>query len=264
MRVGLVICSELSVRQELEFSLETAGFNVCTLARAGDMLKSPQDFGVALIDQQLPDMGGVSLIGHLRQRRCPGILILVGGRLTVEIAVAAFHAGADDVLGTPCTRRRLARALENRRVWNLAPAVGELRVPSLHAPALRRWANAVASHLDSPDDLRTIERWSHFIACGSTALWETCSRVGVHARASRDLGRSLRAFVHGRRVNCPAESLLEISDHRTLLQFSTVGGLSDGATLSAMLRRQSFVPFDLPCMRELRAVLTERGVMMET
>jgi two-component system response regulator RegA len=67
---------------------------------------------LAIVDLRLKDETGIALTRDLR-RECPQMLIaLCSGYLSVEVAVAAVHAGADTVLFKPITAREILRRVE--------------------------------------------------------------------------------------------------------------------------------------------------------
>ncbi|HWU89396.1 MAG TPA: response regulator [Kofleriaceae bacterium] len=67
---------------------------------------------LAVVDLRLRGESGIALTRDLK-RDCPDLLVaLCSGYLSVEIAVAAMHAGADAVLFKPVTAREIIRRLE--------------------------------------------------------------------------------------------------------------------------------------------------------
>jgi two-component system response regulator RegA len=67
---------------------------------------------LAIVDLRLKSESGVTVTRDLR-RECPDMLIaLCSGYLSVEVAVAAVHAGADAVLFKPITAREILRRVE--------------------------------------------------------------------------------------------------------------------------------------------------------
>src|ERR1700755_107701 len=53
------------------------------------------DFDVAVVDLQLPDGDGLSILGDLRRRRPGALLIVLTGHSRPDLAAAAARAGAD-------------------------------------------------------------------------------------------------------------------------------------------------------------------------
>jgi two-component system response regulator HydG len=79
-----------------------------------------EDLDVALLDVQLPGKSGLELLAHLRRVQPQAEAIMITGNATVEMAVAALHAGAFDFLQKPIENperlvRRVASAVERAR-----------------------------------------------------------------------------------------------------------------------------------------------------
>jgi len=67
---------------------------------------------LAVVDLRLAGNSGIALTRELKLD-CPDLLVaLCSGYLSVEIAVAAVHAGADAVLFKPITSREIIRRVE--------------------------------------------------------------------------------------------------------------------------------------------------------
>jgi DNA-binding NtrC family response regulator len=75
---------------------------------------------VALLDVQLPGKSGLDLLSHLRRVQPGAEAIMITGNATVEMAVAALHAGAFDFLQKPIENpewlvRRVTSAADRAR-----------------------------------------------------------------------------------------------------------------------------------------------------
>jgi two-component system response regulator HydG len=85
-----------------------------------------EDLDVALLDVQLPGKSGLDLLSHLRRVQPGAEAIMITGNATVEMAVAALHAGAFDFLCKPIENpqwlvRRVAGAVERARARAAPP-----------------------------------------------------------------------------------------------------------------------------------------------
>jgi two-component system response regulator RegA len=69
-------------------------------------------FDLAVVDLRLRDKSGINLTRDLKHARPDLLVALCSGYLSVEIAVAAVQAGADDVLFKPVTPREIIRRME--------------------------------------------------------------------------------------------------------------------------------------------------------
>jgi two-component system response regulator HydG len=97
-------------------------FDVRSYADANEAMRAFEgdDLDVALLDVQLPGKSGLDLLSHLRRVQPGAEAIMITGNATVEMAVAALHAGAFDFLQKPIENpewllRRVANAVERAR-----------------------------------------------------------------------------------------------------------------------------------------------------
>jgi two-component system response regulator HydG len=97
-------------------------FDVRAYADAHEAMRAFEgdDLDVALLDVQLPGKSGLDLLSHLRRVQPGAEAIMITGNATVEMAVAALHAGAFDFLQKPIENpewllRRVTNAVERAR-----------------------------------------------------------------------------------------------------------------------------------------------------
>jgi two-component system response regulator HydG len=182
-------------------------FDVRTYADASQALQSfeREDLDVALLDVQLPGKSGLELLSHLKRVQPAAEAIMITGNGTVEMAVAALHAGAFDFLCKP---------IENpeRLVMRVASAAMRARAkPSEQgAPRPRKEARPVIVGVSGAIE-RVRALIEHFASSSSATLITGESGTGKElvARALHASGpRRERPFIA---VNCGAiaESLIE-------------------------------------------------------
>ena len=92
--------------------LEAEGYTVDAAAdgqKALDMLNGAggADYAVALVDQNMPKLDGMSLLTELRQRQHPVQVIVITGAGSVDLAVEAMRQGAYDFLEKPINLAKL-------------------------------------------------------------------------------------------------------------------------------------------------------------
>jgi len=101
------------------FTSETASSGLEALEKISDR------FDVVLLDLTLPDMDGVLLLKHLRTSL--GAAVVVVSQLSSqEEKIAAWDAGAEDVISTPFVPAELLarlRAVLRRQVTQDRPAI---------------------------------------------------------------------------------------------------------------------------------------------
>lgn len=80
-------------------------------AMARELARS-EPIDLAIVDLRLKGDSGIALTRDLRRARPDLLIALCSGYLSVEIAVAAVHAGANAVLFKPITPREILRRME--------------------------------------------------------------------------------------------------------------------------------------------------------
>ncbi len=104
-----VVDDDPAVRHALSFAFETAGISVATFADPESALAASQqhDWRCLIIDQKLPQMNGLDLLGRLRVAgvSAPGILITT--HPSRETRARAFAAGVE-IIEKPLLDNQLA------------------------------------------------------------------------------------------------------------------------------------------------------------
>lgn len=84
-------------------------------------LLQEEEFAVALLDLNLPDIAGLTLLQRIREHELGVEVIMITGDARIETAVAAMRLGAYDYLAKPVEGARLeqmvAKAAEKHRLW---------------------------------------------------------------------------------------------------------------------------------------------------
>ncbi len=123
----LVVEDDAAMRKLVCMALEDAGHAVIGVGSAESALAELKEFeaDVVISDLKLPSADGMQLLAWTRDLHSPPAFLVVTGFGTVDRAVLALKAGADDFLTKPVDmetlRFRIARLLETRRLR------GELR-----------------------------------------------------------------------------------------------------------------------------------------
>jgi DNA-binding NtrC family response regulator len=261
----LLVDDDVEFASGLAAGLQLQGHDVSTaasLAEARDRLqrRSPD---VALLDLQLPDGHGLSLLDALRAADGEPSVVVLTGHGTVGTAVDALKRGAVDFVEKPVRiaqlRAVLDRVLESRRmrrqIRDLRQQVAKLQGTEGilgRSPAVRNMLDQVAKLAGSP---------------GTTVLVTGESGTGKElvARAIHDADRRRRGpFVA---VNCAAltESLLE-SELFGYEHGSFTGGREGGrkglfeAAHNGTLFLDEIAELELPLQAKLLRALQERSV----
>jgi DNA-binding NtrC family response regulator len=118
----LVIDDEVEIREGLELLLTSEGYGVtladsaeAALARLGE-----RPYDLVLLDVSLPDRSGLDLLRELRRREADLPVVLITAYGSIDMARAAFKAGAQDYITKPWSNDELlaqvALTVEGRRL----------------------------------------------------------------------------------------------------------------------------------------------------
>lgn len=99
----LVVEDDESLATLIVDELETEGMQVSTAGRVAAAIDylAEQDFDLLISDLRLPDRSGLELLQHLNQATETPAFLMITAFATVDQAVAALKAGADDFLTKP-------------------------------------------------------------------------------------------------------------------------------------------------------------------
>src|ERR1700733_12599271 len=118
----LVVDDELEIREGLEALLTSENFEV-TLAetgQAGLQKLEDQPFDLMLLDVSLPDRNGLDMLREIRLRDPHLSIILITAYGSIDMARAAFKAGAQDYISKRWSNYELiaqiSMAIEGRRL----------------------------------------------------------------------------------------------------------------------------------------------------
>lgn len=105
----LLIDDDPALGQLLAEALADEGIELATAQDGQSGLKqaSARDFDLALLDIMLPQMSGLEVLRHLRQRSNLPVIMLTA-RGDDEDRITGLELGADDYLPKPCNPRELA------------------------------------------------------------------------------------------------------------------------------------------------------------
>jgi len=135
----LVVEDDRSLTELLVEELESEGWTVDAQPSAERALEIIDDFEPDLVvsDLQLPGKDGLALLEQLRQRHAPPAVLMISAYGTVERAVAALKAGAENFLTKPLDMDHFVlsvrRLMDNRRLHEEVRRFRELLDgPSFH------------------------------------------------------------------------------------------------------------------------------------
>jgi FixJ family two-component response regulator len=101
----LIVDDEKNIRLTLLRTLESMDLSVRTAVNGEEALDKLQaeDFGLVLLDLRLPGMGGLEVLGRIREKYAEVRVIVITAHGTIESAVEAMKLGAADFIQKPFT-----------------------------------------------------------------------------------------------------------------------------------------------------------------
>ncbi len=220
----LIVDDDPTLRRALEDRFRFWGHFVDTAGGGEDGLRQAENqaYDLILLDLSMPGMGGIEVLKTLRERRNSAHVVVLTAFGSIDRAVEAVKAGADDFLTKPADfellERVVARSLERRRLTRANAALTEAR---------HRTTRLVPG--DSPRMKELLDTAERAAKSDATLLITGESGTGKQVLAEHVHANSLRAdgpFVY---VNCVA-----ISDE---LVESTLFGHEKGAFTGATGRK---------------------------
>ena len=120
----LVVDDDPGSREALAEALESKGFRTDTAENGRTALRlvesGPTSYGLIYTDIQMPEVGGLELVEHVKAINPAIVNVLLTGFASPTNMLAALRAGAYDFLSKPYTlvelEISLARAIERRRI----------------------------------------------------------------------------------------------------------------------------------------------------
>jgi len=103
-KVGvLIVDDEHSVADALEIILSDNGYDVTVALTGRDGLCKidSRHFDVMITDLRLPDMSGLDVLSHIRQKGLTGLVIMITAHSTPEVIIESKSLGAYEVLSKP-------------------------------------------------------------------------------------------------------------------------------------------------------------------
>ncbi len=100
-----------SLRRALEiegFAVDVAGSGPIGLEKLGE-----RDMDLALVDVMMPEMNGLDVLAHIRERHPEVVVVMMSGNATIETAVSATKLGAYDFAEKPLSTEKLLITIQN-------------------------------------------------------------------------------------------------------------------------------------------------------
>ena len=129
----LIVDDEDRIRFFLSEILASDGHDVTTAENGKQALEiiSEQEFDLALLDLNLPDMNGMQISAQLKERWPETTVIILTAHASLETSIEALRQGTHDYLFKPCRASELRESIQNglekrHRVLEQRRVVGQL------------------------------------------------------------------------------------------------------------------------------------------
>jgi two-component system response regulator YesN len=188
----LIVEDETHLREMLHTSLTEMGLiaTAVSTAEAALRLINQHFFALALIDLNLPGMGGLELCETLHERRPHIQAIILTGFGDLDSARQAIRLEVVDFLTKPCGMDDLEHALNRARLRWLDRWSGQ-GMPAVTEPAVTNHVTKPASPANDSGSLRSMEEMERELILASLA-----SHNGNRQAAASDLGISVRKLYY--------------------------------------------------------------------
>ena len=110
-----VIDDDEGARESLTFLMRTEGLTCRGYASASAFLNQlrPEHQGCIVTDVRMPEMDGIALVHHLRDRGCRIPVVVITGHADVPLAVKAMKAGVSDFIEKPFESNTILTAVRH-------------------------------------------------------------------------------------------------------------------------------------------------------
>ncbi|MEJ7607582.1 MAG: response regulator, partial [Bryobacteraceae bacterium] len=111
----LIVDDEADIRESLETLLQLERYKIELAVDGGDCLRKLEKstYDLVLLDLMMPDRSGMDVLRELRQRDLETPVIMMTAYGSVEVAVNALKAGANDYFSKPWDNDKLLVEIGN-------------------------------------------------------------------------------------------------------------------------------------------------------
>jgi two-component system, LuxR family, response regulator FixJ len=109
-----IVDDDVAVADSLKALLETFGFGVQSYGSGAEFLADDRirGAGCLIIDQQMPGMSGLDVVGHLQREGIRLPVILISGRLDASARERAASLGVTNIVDKPFAASRLVDLIQ--------------------------------------------------------------------------------------------------------------------------------------------------------
>jgi two-component system response regulator HydG len=204
----LVVDDELIVRESLVGWLKKSGYEVSAAEgghKAVEMLAA-EDYDLVFVDLKMPDISGIEVLEHVRANYPQSMVVMITAYGSVETAVQAMKAGANDYLMKPFEPEQLAllveKLLQQKRLIDENALLREQVATRIRCQDLIGASHCMQQLFTVIEEVAKVD--SPVLLHGETGTGKELVAKAIHSKSGRCLG----PFIP---INCGAftETLLE-------------------------------------------------------
>ena len=178
----LIVEDELRLREMLSRAVKEMGFTSSPVSSAEAALRiADQNFGIAILDLNLPGMSGMELLQELRKKNSDLQVIILTGFGDLEAAKRAIHNEVVDFLTKPCALGTLEVALDRARrrsLKTISPQAPEPQQPAMQFVAPPPPAGSQAMSLEELEQRHILAT----LAKNGGNRTQTAAQLGISLR----------------------------------------------------------------------------------
>ena len=124
-----IVDDDFAMRDSLEMLLSTHGYDTKLFRDGSEFLTAAPflQFGVLLVDLQMPGMDGLELLARLKERKIKFPVVVITGYGNITVAVRAMRAGAIDFVEKPFSNDTIRASIELALASEAAPPEGGIK-----------------------------------------------------------------------------------------------------------------------------------------
>jgi len=124
-----IVDDDFAMRDSLEMLFVSHGYETKLFRDGGEFLQAAPflQFGVLLVDLQMPGMDGLEMLDRLKERTIKFPVVLITGFGNISVAVKAMRAGAIDFVEKPFSNDTIFGSIELALSSQTVPSEGGIK-----------------------------------------------------------------------------------------------------------------------------------------
>jgi len=124
-----IVDDDFAMRDSLEMLFTSHGYDAKLFRDGNEFLTAAPflQFGVLLVDLQMPGMDGLELLDRLKERKIKFPVVVITGFGNITVAVKAMRAGAIDFVEKPFSNEMIFASIQLALASQTAPPEGDIK-----------------------------------------------------------------------------------------------------------------------------------------